>query len=636
MSENSWQYDNSISLYRMDHWGEGYFTINSKGHVTALPNQDIDGPQIDFADIIEELYKKGISFPCVIRFHDILRSRVKQINQAFASKIDEFNYKAKYTGVYPIKVNQLREVVEEIVDVGDKYNFGLEAGSKTELLAVLALNENKNALTILNGHKDHDYLKLSLLGRKLGRPCVVVIEKYSELPQYLNMAKELRVEPMIGLRVKLSSRASGKWANSCGDCAKFGLTIPEVIKAINYLKETQNLDCLKLLHFHLGSQITDIRTIKDAITEAARVYAKLVQLGAPIEFFDVGGGLGIDYDGASSKDANSINYKLEDYVSDVVYILKQICDLEEVDHPNIVTEAGRALTAHHSCIVPNITGKISHLKPNMETHKSTGEHILVQNIRELDEDLREDNYLDIYMDALQYKEESISAFKLGVLGLEERGKIETLFWKITQRIVEFAKDEEHLPREIIDAQSNLTEQYLCNLSVFQSVADTWAINQIMPVVPIMGHLEEPTHYCTLADITCDSDGKIDNFATDLQDSSRLPVHHIEDGQEYLIGIFLTGAYQDIMGDMHNLFGRLNEVHIFQDDDDPTDFYIEEVIWGNNSQEVLSMLQYSPQALAQTIKKQLDKQVARGKIRPREGVELTDFYESCLQNYTYLL
>ncbi len=633
--DKSWDIQKSDALYKISRWGQDYFVINDKGHMAVSPNKDPDGPQIDIAEVVEEMQRTGVQFPAVVRFHDILRSQVKDINKTFIETIEEANFGGTYHGVYPIKVNQLREVVEEVIDAGAKYNHGLEAGSKAELLAVLAHNENYDSLTILNGYKDRDYLKLAMLGRKLGRKIIIVVERYAELAQIMELAEIMNVEPIIGLRAKLASIGSGKWKESSGDRAKFGLSIAEIINAIKYLKSIDKLSCLQLFHFHSGSQLPDIRNIKESITEGARIYAKLIKLGAPIKYFDVGGGVGVDYEGSKSTSNSSINYTLKDYVGDVVYILKQICDLEEVDHPHIISETGRALTAHHSCILMNVFGSIEITKDWINTGKTAGEHVLVQNMRDLLEDLREENYQDVYNDASQKKAEALSAFKLGILALEERGKIETLFWKICQKIIVFAELDEFAPEELRDLKIEMADRYLCNFSIFQSIPDAWAIDQFVPMAPITRLDEEPTNLCTLADITCDSDGKISNFITDLDTNKALPLHQLKDDEDYIIGAFLTGAYQDVMGDMHNLFGRLNEVHVFFDDEDPSDFYIEEIIKGNTSGEVLTMLQYAPRDMAKTIKRALDRRVQRGHLRPREAVALTDFYEQCLESYTYL-
>jgi arginine decarboxylase len=634
--EIPWSTDLADELYQISRWGDGYFGVNSNGDLCVLPNRTSEGPSINIAEVIEEMKLEKVSFPVVIRFHDILRSQVIKLNKTFLKTIEEANYKASYFGVYPVKVNQMREVVEEIVSAGQDFNYGLEAGSKAELLAALAMNTNPNGLTILNGYKDEEYLKLALLGRELGRKTIVVIEKYSELTQLIKISEDTGVEPIIGIRAKLTTRGSGKWANSGGDYAKFGLTIPEILKTVKHLKEIGKIHWLKLFHFHVGSQITDIRTIKECMTEGARIYAKLMKMGAPLEFFDVGGGVGVNYDGSKSNQPSSINYSLEDYVGDVVYILKDICDAENVAHPNIVSESGRLVTAHHSCVVFDVFGKIEIAKDESNLGPLNLEHSIVKFMAELLNDIKAENYQDIYNDATLKKEEAQNAFKLGILSLEERSKIEGLFWSISKKVIDFARFDKFAPPELIKLKDNLADQYLCNLSIFQSAADSWAIGQVLPVVPIKRLNERPTTLAKLADITCDSDGKIDCFlGPDGQHMNSVPLHELKDGEDYYLGLFMTGAYQDIMGDMHNLFGKLNEVHVFCDDDDPTDFYIEEIIWGNKKSHVLSSMQYSPWQMSQMIKAVIDQQIREGKIKPRMGVKLVDFYEECINGYTYL-
>ena len=634
-SIQEWTTQDANDIYQISRWGEGYFSVNDKGDLCVNPTRTENGPAINMMEVVEEMKNKNIAFPAVIRFHDILRSQVANLNKTFRSVIEEAKFTGSYLGVYPIKVNQMREVVEEIVDAGAPFNYGLEAGSKPELIAALAMNTNQNSLTVVNGYKDRDLLRLALLGNQLNRKVIVVVEKYTELLDLMQLSQEIGVEPMIGLRAKIATKSSGKWASSGGDYAKFGLTITEILQAVKYLKSIDKAHCLKLFHFHIGSQIPDIKTIKDSINEGARIYAKLYKEGAKLEFFDVGGGVGVNYDGTRSNSPSSVNYTTKDYVADVVYILKQVCDLEDVPHPNIVSESGRAITAHHSCVVTNVFGSLEiGANTNFNTDKVVSENILVTNMRELVNDLHEKNYQDIYNDATKLKEESISAFKFGILSLDERAKLETLYWRICKKIVVFASMDEYAPDEIMLLKNQLASQYLCNLSIFQSAPDTWAIGQILPVLPIHKLHEKPTELCTLVDITCDSDGKLDTFLSADGPTNTVPLHKLN-GDDYYIGLFMTGAYQDIMGDNHNCFGRLNEVHIFCDDDDPTDFYIEEVILGNKASTVLSSLQYNPETMAQTLKASIDTQVKRGKIRPRDGVSLTDFYESCLKSYTYL-
>lgn len=636
MSKNKeWNINDSNELYRISRWGENYFSVNDQGHLCVTPESNFNGPQINIMDVVKELKNENVTFPVVLRFQDVLHSQVKKLNTIFNQTIKDAKFNGEYFGVFPIKVNQMREVVEEIIDAGAPYNHGLEAGSKAELLAALAMNTNEESLTILNGYKDEEFMRLALIGREMGRKVIVVIEKFSELEMLIKLSKETGIEPMIGIRAKLNTRGSGKWAESGGDFAKFGLTIPEIMQTLTLLRHENMLDSLKLFHFHVGSQIPDIRTIKESITEASRIFTKLIYAGAKIEYFDVGGGVGINYDGSKSNSPSSVNYSLEDYVGDVVYILKETCDIEKVPHPHIVSESGRALTAHHSCVVFDVFGAVDVYNNKYPTHKIGDEHILVKNMRELSERLNQDNFQDIYNDACLFKDEGIYAFKLGILSLDERAKIETLYWHICHTIVELTENIEHVPTEIQNLKSVMAKQYLCNLSVFQSAADSWAIGQVLPVVPLHRLNERPTITCTLADITCDSDGKIDNFIGDGGCDKNIKLHKLNQGEEYLIGLFLTGAYQDTMGDMHNLFGRVNEAHIFIDDDDPTDFYIEEIIRGNKKSHVLKSMQYSAETMINTVKNKINKQIKDGKIKPRNGVKLIDYYEKSLYGYTYL-
>lgn len=631
-----WSIADAEKLYRVKRWGGDYFEIGSNGNLHVTPDNSKPDMRIDVKEVVEEIKREGIQFPVVIRFHDILRSQVTALNNVFAQTMVDANYQGQYMGVYPVKVNQMREVVEEVVDAGAPHNFGLEAGSKAELLTVLAYNTNESSLTILNGYKDQEFMRLALMGRKMGRKMIVVVEKYSELTSLISLAKTLNVEPLIGLRAKMSVKGRGKWEGSGGDRAKFGLTVAEMINAAQRLASENMQHCLKLLHFHIGSQLTDIRAVKDAITEGARIYAELHHLGFPLEYVDVGGGLGIDYDGSKSTSDSSRNYSMEEYVADVVYGLKEVCDLEQVPHPTLVSESGRALTAHHSCVITEIVGEIKTCDIPFDTKAAENEHILVKNMRDLLTGFtRETNLQETFNDANDWKEQALSAFKLRVLSLTEFGKIDTLYWQVIQELQQRQQQNEFIPEEMRELDYNLSSQYLCNFSVFQSAADTWAIDQVLPILPISRMNERPTVNCSLVDITCDSDGKIDQFVGEDGLTNVLPLHSLKQGEDYYLGLFLTGAYQDVMGDMHNLFGRLNEVHIFSDDDDPADFYIEEVVQGSSVSHVLKIMQYNPKAMAQDVKKRIDKQIANGSIKPREGVKWIDFYEDCLQGYTYM-
>ncbi|MEP1554216.1 biosynthetic arginine decarboxylase, partial [Paraglaciecola sp.] len=443
-------------------------------------------------------------------------------------------------------------------------------------------------------------------------------------------------KPLVGVRSKMTVKGRGKWESSGGDRAKFGLTISEIIGAARYLDTHGMAESLILLHFHIGSQLTDIRAVKESISEGAMIYSELHKMGYKLEYVDVGGGLGIDYDGSQSTNDSSRNYSMQEYVADIVYGMQQVCDLENVPHPTLVSESGRAITAHHSCVITQVVGEIKAHSLGIPTDKQVDEHVLLTDIRELAELIdSQDNLQEIFNDASQYKEQALSAFKLRVISLEELAKIETLYWQIMETLQVRLKTAEFIPEEMQELPFNLSSQYLCNFSVFQSAADTWAIDQVLPVVPLTRMNEKPTINCSLVDITCDSDGKLDQFISDDGLSNVIPMHNIKPNEEYYVGLFLTGAYQDVMGDMHNLFGRLNEVHIFSYDDDPEDFYIEEIVAGSSVENVLSIMQYNPNSMAQGIKKLIDTHVSKGEMKPREGVKWTDFYENCLKGYTYL-
>ncbi len=631
----NWSLEDAERIYRVKRWGNGYFDIGDSGDINVTPRYDQPDLKINLREVIEEMQSAGIGFPAVIRFHDILRSQVQKLNKTFRNTIEEAQYEGIYQGVFPVKVNQMREVIEEIVHAGARYNYGLEAGSKPELIAALAYNTNKKSLTILNGYKDEEYLRLALLGSKIGRKIVIVIEKYSELIKLVDLAKELNVEPMIGLRVKMMVKGRGKWESSSGERAKFGLTISEILNAVSYLEKVELSHCVKLLHFHIGSQLTDIRAVKEAVQEASLIYSKLYQMDIPLEYVDVGGGLAVDYDGSQSTSDSSCNYGLEEYVADIVYGFKQTCNLESVPHPNLVSESGRAMTAHHSCVVTKVLGEIHPAENEYTTKKTTGEHIIVTNMRDAENALNEQNFQEVFNDISQLKEKAANAFKLGILSLQEMAKLETIYWRTLSTINHQIDELEFAPEELREIPDKLSSQYLANFSVFQSTADSWAIDQVLPIVPISRLNEKPQKRCSLVDITCDSDGKIDHFIGEDEVAKNIPMHQLNKDEDYFIGIFLTGAYQDVMGDMHNLFGRLNEVHIVSYDDDPKDFYIEEVVKGSSVENVLSTMQYTPAILAQAIKKEIDSEIVRGKIKPREGVNLIDFYEECLQGYTYL-
>lgn len=629
-----WGVSDSLKLYQIESWGDQYFNIAPGGNLAVYPRQG-QGPGIDLMKVVEEASQQGLEMPLLVRFQDIIRHRVIQLNESFLRAIKEAGYTGTYQGVYPIKVNQMREVVEEVIDAGRPYHFGLEAGSKAELTAIISMDLSPQALTLVNGYKDAAVIRMALLGVKLGKKIVITIEKLTEAHQIVQISKEMGVRPLIGLRCKLNTRGSGKWEGSGGELAKFGLTTPELIYTVNYLKSEGFEDQIKLLHFHVGSQVTNIRTIKDAVKEATRIYAELVRMGCPLEFLDVGGGLGVDYDGSHTDFDSSINYSMQEYCSDVVYSVQEICQAESVPEPTIVSETGRAIAAHHSVLIVNIFGSIEIGTTPVELVESEDEHQVVREMRDNLANINYKNMLETMNEAIQRKEEALSMFKLGLVGIIDRAKVEHLFWMICRKVHSWIPDMRYVPEEVEKLTKILSDQYLCNFSIFQSMPDHWAIQQLFPVIPIHRHDEEPIRNASLVDITCDSDGKVSKFI-DLRDvKDTLKLHALKDGEPYYVGFFLTGAYQDIMGDLHNLFGRVNEVHVFLDETEPGGYYIEETIRGNNIASVLSWIQYNPAHLEKEVKDRIDLRVREGAIKPREGVELQNFYEQVLQGYTYI-
>ena len=638
-NDTPWNIDSARNLYNITRWGAKYFDINDAGHVVAKPLQDA-GASVDITDVIEEAKGRGLKFPLLIRFQDILRHRVEAINKAFQSSIAEFNFQGKYRGVFPIKVNQLREVVEEILDAGKPFNFGLEVGSKPELFAGLALQNQLGGLIICNGYKDAEFIKMALLGIKLGKRVIMVVEKLEELRQIITISKSLNVEPLIGIRARLLSKGAGKWAESGGENAKFGLSTVELLTATEMLKAENLGHCLKLLHFHIGSQVPDILTVKKAVQEAARFYAKLVKMGFAIEFMDVGGGLGVDYDGSRSAFDSSTNYSLQEYTNDIVYYIADVCNAEKMPHPDIVSESGRAIVAHHSVLIVEVFGAIEKIRPGDAFKYGDSEHPLVKELLDIKKNLSKLNKLEAFHDAQERKEDAHNMFTLGVMELPDKARIENLYWEISQEVVASFKGQAYIPDEIQKLEDSLGDQDLCNFSVFQSLLDHWALGQLFPIMPVSRLNERPTREGTLVDITCDSDGAINKFI-DLRDvRDTLPLHQLNtngDGKQepYYLGFFLMGAYQDIMGDLHNLFGRVNEVHVFLEPDEPTGYYIEEVIEGDTVIHSLTAVQYDENELKRQMKAQMDEAIKSDRMKPSEAMRLLDDYERGLKAYTYL-
>ncbi|HEX4667641.1 MAG TPA: biosynthetic arginine decarboxylase [Chthoniobacterales bacterium] len=634
MSKTDWDVEAAIATYNVDGWGSGYFSVNSAGNVVARPLKEAGG-SIDLLEVVQEARARGLGFPLVIRFQDLLRHRVETVNRAFQTAMEEFGYRNSYRGVFPIKVNQLREVIEEIVDAGAQFHFGLEAGSKPELIAALAMHQDPESLIICNGYKDRAFIRTAMLGRRLGKSVIIVVEKLEELEQTLRIAKEMGVEPFIGIRVRLHSKGAGKWTTSGGENAKFGLSTTNLVAASEMLKAQGLAHCLKLVHFHVGSQVPDISTIKRAVREAARYYAKLSKMGHALGYLDVGGGLGVDYDGSRTSFDSSTNYSLQEYCNDVVYNIMEVCDSEAVAHPAIVSEGGRAIVAHHSVLVVESFGAIEKDLPVTKIEATPNDPKPLRDILEVRRQLKRGNRLETLHDAQQIKEETQQMFNLGLLDLESKAKIEAVYWQLARQIVNLHRGLKYVPEEVKELETSLGDQYICNFSVFQSLLDHWALGQLFPIMPIHRLTTPPDRQGTLVDITCDSDGKISKF-TDLQDvKDTLPLHKVIPGELYYLGVFLVGAYQDIMGDLHNLFGRVTEVHIFLDEDEESGWYIEEVIEGSTIGQVLALTQWDKIELMRLVKLQVDGAIKSDRLKPNDAMKILADYERGLQDYTYL-
>ena len=633
-NEQDWTIKDAKATYLVDRWGAGYFDINPDGEMTVLPLLGRGG-KIVIREVVEAARQKGLGCPLLIRFQDMLHHRVRALNEAFNAAISRKRFKGVYRGVFPIKVNQLREVVEEIVNAGRPFHYGLEVGSKPELFAALSLHTDNESLIICNGYKDDNYIRAALLGRKLGKTVLLVAEKLSEVQSIVAIAKEVGIEPMIGMRLRLSSKGAGKWSESSGGAAKFGLSTEELLQATAILRDAGMSTALKLLHFHIGSQVPDILIIKRAIREATRFYAKLRKMGHPIDYLDVGGGLAIDYDGSRTTSHSSMNYSVREYARDIVYNVAGVCDEENVPHPNLVSESGRAVVAHHSVLVVEALNTVE--KPGKAPGTfAVEEHKLLRELREIGELVEQRELSESWHDLVQIREESQKMFELGLLDLELKAKAESLFWEAAQRIMRLASqlNVNDLPEEMLELRRELADQYICNFSVFQSLLDHWALGAMFPVMPIHRLNERPLVRARLADITCDSDGKISKYIHCDDEEDTLPLHPVND-RPYFLGVFLTGAYQDIMGDLHNLFGRVNEVHVFLDTDEPCGYYLEVVIPGSTISEVLGMVQYDAREMVARVKMQVDAAIKQDRIKPSEGMKLLEDYERGLRDDTYL-
>ncbi|MCR5334366.1 MAG: biosynthetic arginine decarboxylase [Bacteroidaceae bacterium] len=629
-----WRIEDSEELYNIKGWGVNFFGINNKGHVYVEPKKN--GVQIDLKEVVDHLETRHVSAPMLLRFPDILDSRIQKTDACFLKAGKEYDYQGEHFIIYPVKVNQMRPVVEEIISHGKRYNLGLEAGSKPELHAVLATNMDSDSLIICNGHKDQNFIEMALLAQKMGKRIYLVVEKLPELKIIAETAAKLGIKPNMGVRIKLASSGSGKWSESGGDASKFGLNSTELLTALQILEEMELKDCLRFIHFHIGSQITKIRHISTALKEAAQFYVQLHQMGCNIEFVDCGGGLGVDYDGTrSSNSESSVNYSIQEYVNDCVYTFVEASNKNNIPHPNIITEGGRSLTAHHSVLILDVMESVT--APQMPEDFQPGEddHKLVHDLTEIWDKLSSRSMLEDWHDAEDIREEALDLFRHGIIDLKTRAQIESLYWAISQEVAELVHHQKHVPDELRKLDKQMADKYFCNFSLFQSMPDSWGIDQLFPIMPIARLEEQPTRSATLQDITCDSDGKISAYVNGGQQTSYLPLHKFKQGEHYYIGVFLVGAYQEILGNMHNLFGDTNAVHISLDSDEENGYSIDKVIDGETVADVLEYVQYEPKKLVRRLEIWVSRAIKDGKITEAEGKEFISNYRAGLYGYTYL-
>ena len=626
-----WTIEDSKELYNINGWGTSYFGINEDGNVYVNPSKN--NVKIDIRQIIDELALRDVTTPVLLRFPDILDNRIEKMASCFKKAAKEYNYKGESFIIYPIKVNQMQPVVDEIISHGRKFNLGLEAGSKPELHAVIVVQCKSDSLIICNGYKDENYIELAMLAQKLGKHIFLVVEKLNEIDVIAKAAKRLNVKPNLGIRIKLASSGSGKWAESGGDASKFGLTSSELLQAFDKLDEVGLHDCVKLIHFHIGSQITKIRRIQNALTEAGQYYVNLRKMGYNIEYVDCGGGLGVDYDGTrSSNSESSVNYSIQEYINDCVYSFTDVANRNDIPHPNIITESGRSLAAHHSVLVLDVLGAASLPVMPEEFEAKPTDHKLVKDLYEIWCNLTPKTMLEDWHDAEQIREDSLDLFAHGMINLKTRAEIEAMYWSVCHEINGLTRGMKHIPDELRGLDKLLADKYFCNFSLFQSLPDCWGIDQLFPIMPLQRLDERPSRNCTLQDITCDSDGKISNFVAGGTLSNVLPVHALRKNEPYYIGVFLVGAYQEILGDMHNLFGDTNAAHISVKDDT---YHIDQIIDGETVEEVLEYVQYNPKKLVRQIEQWVTKCVKEGKLSLEEGKEFLSNYRSGLYGYTYL-
>jgi len=629
-AKKGWTIEDSEELYRIQGWGAPYFSINAAGHVTVSPKGDRGG-SLDLYELTNALKQRNLGLPLLIRFSDILEDRIERLNAAFAKAIARYNYTGVYKGVFPTKCNQQRHLIEDLVRFGEPHQFGLEAGSKPELMIALASLKTPGALLICNGYKDREYIETAMLSRRLGQTPIIVLEQVEEVELAIAASKKLGVQPILGVRAKLSAKGIGRWGTSAGDRAKFGLTIPEIIRAIEQLREANMLDSLQLLHFHIGSQISAISVIKDALREAGQIYVELVKLGANMQYFDCGGGLGVDYDGSQTNFHASKNYNTQNYANDVVAAVKDACTGAKIPVPTLVSESGRAIASHQSVLIFDVLGTSEVPSDKPEPLQET-EHLIIRNLYEAYDSITPENFQETYHDATQFKEEAVSLFGFGYLSLPERARAERLYWACCHKILAIVRQLDYVPDDLEDLEKIMASMYYMNLSVFQSAPDAWAIDQLFPIMPIHRLDEEPTQRATLSDLTCDSDGKIDQFI-DLRDvKSVLELHKLKPSESYYLGMFLNGAYQEIMGNLHNLFGDTNTVHIQLT---PKGYQIEHVVRGDTMKEVLGYVQYDAEDMIESIRRQTEQALEEHRITLEESQILLQNYERSLSGYTYL-
>jgi arginine decarboxylase len=648
-TRSSWTIEDSEKLYRIQGWGEPYFSINAAGHVTVSPKGDRGG-SLDLLELVEGLRKRNLGLPLLIRFSDILEDRIERLNACFAKAIARYKYPGRYQGVFPIKCNQQRHLVEDLVRFGQPYQFGLEAGSKPELMIALATLKTPNSLLICNGYKDREYIETALLATRLGQKAMIVLEQLEEVHLVIDAARQLGIEPILGVRAKLSTKGMGRWGDSTGDRAKFGLTISEILNCVEQLRQAGMLSSLQLLHFHIGSQISAISVIKDAIREASQIYVELSALGANMQYLDVGGGLGIDYDGSKTNFHASKNYNMQNYANDIVAEVKEACEGRQIPVPVLISESGRAIASHQSVLIFDVLST-SDVHSEIPAPLQEKEHLIIRNLWETYRTISIENYQEAYHDAIQFNEEAKSLFNLGYLSLTQRARAEQLHWACCQKILEIVRTQDYVPDDLEDLEKIMASIYYVNLSVFQSVPDSWAIDQLFPIMPIHRLNEEPTCRGILADLTCDSDGKIAQFI-DLRDvksvlelhplrevgdqgakgSMSSPVPNPKSTQPYYLGLFLAGAYQEIMGNLHNLFGDTNTIHIQLT---PRGYEIEQVVKGDTVTEVLGYVQYDAEDLVESIRRRTEQALRENRITLEESQRLLRNYEQSLGSYTYL-